>query len=74
MASTQPPKTAEVTGTTVWPIAGTAPARNSNGDTTAAIPIRPSDWRTLRSTPRLTGSSSSGTSPNSRSTDSEILS
>ena len=72
--SIQPPNAAEATGTTVCPTTGMKPKANSGSATRAEVPIRATDCRTERAAPVATGSSSSGTGPNSRSTDSDSLS
>ena len=75
MPSIQPPKVAETTGTTVCPTTGMKPhARTAAARPSAEVPISAADCRTARAAPVAIGSSSSGTGPNSRSTDSDSLS
>ena len=50
------------------------PQPNSTSAPSADVAISAADCRTARAAPTLAGSSSSGTSPNSRSTDSDSLS
>jgi hypothetical protein len=74
MLSSQPPNAAETTGTTVWPITGMNPTANSRAVTSTDTTISAADCRTARAAPLASGSASSGTDPNSRSTDSDSLS